>query len=799
MTEDTRAQQANGFKTAFPPLLIVLQQHQAWLRDAANALLHQGCPAAAVPIPKEALRAGRRIVEQLVEASLQAAWTEAERLFDQFDALSAECIEAARQDQAERAASALDQLFGVESALIELLAASSIGEISRRFTAREQELAQRYERDFLDAAHIGRFSVRMSDQALVSCDDSFAALFDATVARLRNRDVRALIGEDAWSKLTRGIRAGETRRVTARLSNGKAKTLEIVAYTTSTGSRSMLHGFVVNRSQAEAEAQQRKLLSSAIEASDQVVLITDAAHKIVYVNGAFTRVTGYSAQEALGRSPRFLQGPATNKGTLTAVREAVAAGRSTIVELLNYRRSGEPYWVEMSIVPVTNSEGEITHWVAVQHDITARKAQEAEVTRLAMEDYLTGLPNRRAAEARLGIEWSRARRQAGSFAVAIADVDRFKQVNDQYGHQAGDQALIHIARALTQSKRGGDWIARWGGEEFLICLHDLDAPGALVAGERMRMLVRNSPLHLAQGELRLTVSIGIAMYSSECDSVDALIRQADALLYEAKRSGRDRTLCSGAGINQSAQWEGGQVHNAIQEGRVVAAYQPIIDLRSGDTVGEEALARIVLPGNELVPAQRFIASAEALRLISAIDRIVTALALDRGARATRSGAPARARFINLSPQFLADPGQVDALLERARALGILGNGGAQPFVIELGEREMADIKLLHQRLRPLVESGFSLALDDFGSGQGSFAYLADLPLSFLKIEGWMVRRIVQDVRVRQLVAGIVSTAKNFALRTVAECVEDGQAAQVLCDLGVDWAQGYFFAAPDVLQ
>src|SRR5262245_48154251 len=159
--------------------------------------------------------------------------------------------------------------------------------------------------------------------------------------------------------------------------------------------------------QGRQETEQRRLLSAAIEASDQVVMITGADHQIVYVNGAFTRITGYDVAEAMGRNPRFLQGAGTSQATRVSLREAIAKGQPAQAEILNYRKSGEAYWVDVSIVPVSVSGTGITHWIAIERDITQRKAQEQEITRLAMEDYLTGLPNRRAAETRLQVEWSR--------------------------------------------------------------------------------------------------------------------------------------------------------------------------------------------------------------------------------------------------------------------------------------------------------------------------------------------------------------------------------------------------------
>jgi diguanylate cyclase len=543
------------------------------------------------------------------------------------------------------------------------------------------------------------------------------------------------------------------------------------------------------------QAQQRELLFTAVDASDQIVMITGADQRLVYVNGAFTRVTGYAPEEALGRNPSFLQGPGTSPGTRVDLRQAIEQGRRVDAEILNYRKSGEPYWVDVSIVPVSDRTGSIIHWIAIERDISTRKAQEQETTRLAMEDHLTGLPNRRAAEARLQVEFSRARREGSAFAVALVDVDRFKLVNDQYGHQVGDLALVHLAKLLARNMRGGDWIARWGGEEFLACLHALDARGAMIAGERARKLVRGEPVKLPQGDLSLTISTGIALCGPDSDSLEAVLANADALLYQAKQSGRDQVLCAGGsgGRRRTTVWEASQVQTALREGRVVAAYQPIVDLRTGDIVGEEALARIVGSGNAPIPAERFILAAEQLHLAAAIDRTISQRALERMANPGNDG-NGGARFINLSAQFLGDPEQVSALLGQARALGLL-SGDANPVVIEITERQTGELAVLYRQLKPLVDEGFRLALDDFGSGNVSFMYLIDLPMSFVKVEGWMVGRVAQDPRIRRLVESIVNTATRFELKTIAECVETSESADVLRDVGVDWAQGNFFAEP----
>jgi diguanylate cyclase (GGDEF)-like protein/PAS domain S-box-containing protein len=789
--------------TAFPALLVTLQQHQAFLRELSRWLI-DGRSSSPPPLPtldwydaQSKLTAAR-----LTDSDLLDQWETAGRLLTEFIGLAGACEEAACRHDRAGAGERLERLFALNGGLTELVLGASLREVARAFQARERELAARYEEEFLQAARIGRLSARLSDGAIVDCDASFAELVAASPAALRGRNARELLGEAAWRSLTEGARLRETRRVPVRIAGagGAALSLELVGYIQTAGGRSTLHCFVVNRSQAEAEAQQRRLLSTAIEASDQIVMITNAQQEIVYVNAAFTRLTGYAAQEALGCTPRFLQGPDTSQATRVSLREALARGRRAHAEILNYRKSGEPFWVEMSIVPVRDPAGTLTHWVAVTRDITERKEQEREITRLAMEDYLTRLPNRRAAEARLAIEWNRARRDSVSFAIALLDIDRFKLINDQYGHHIGDRALAHIARVLSRNMRGGDWIARWGGEEFLICFHDLDARGALTAGERVRKLVRSRPLKLSTGELQITASIGVALYHKELATLEAQIGQADALLYEAKQTGRDKVLASGVSEGRRGHlvWEASQLQSALHEHRVVAVFQPIVDLRTGDTVAEEALARIVDRDQALIPAQQFLPAAEALHLISAIDRTVSQKAIERGARAIEQGEGARTRFINLSGQFLAEKERVNALLDLTSALQMqraMANGNA--VVIELTERQVADMTNLKQHLRPLLDAGFKLALDDFGSGYASFHYLADLPVSYLKIEGWMVHRVAADPRIRQLVQTIVNTAHTFGLKTVAECVEDAPSAQALREIGVDWAQGYYFAKPEM--
>jgi diguanylate cyclase (GGDEF)-like protein/PAS domain S-box-containing protein len=797
-----------NFKTVFPPLLIELQHHLQALKQVVDAALDATPKTALAPLRAEYWRwyeAADGVQLAQLGAALQAQWQQLGTLHRAFVDASDACVQAAAKGDKARAKEYLDEAFARSTELVGVLVGACMQELAGAFTTHEAKLAARYEQDFMEAARIGRFSVRLADNRMTEVDDSFLKILGFTRVEAEGLDVPRIFDAKAYQRI---LKAGRSKDINGRVTvkakhkDGRKLALELIAYIDESAGNEILQCVAADISQSQAEFEQRRLLSTAIEVSEHVVIITDAKQEIVYANPAFTRLTGYEVAEALGKSPRFLQGPETSQATRVAMREALAAGRNAHVEILNYTKEGLRYWVDLSIVPVTDDSGEVTHFIAVQHDITERKAAEQAIVRIALEDHLTGLPNRRAAEDRIEMEWNRARRNTGGFALAIVDIDRFKLVNDQHGHHVGDQALKHVSDTLAKHLRRGDWVARWGGEEFLLCFHDLDSRGAHTGAERMRKLIKSNPLKMHQGELPLTISMGVSVYSPDHENLDSMLAQADALLYEAKHSGRDKVLCSGRADARkgSVLWEGSQVQGALHEGRIVPVYQPIVDLRSGAIVAEEALARIRARDDSLIPAVNFIQAAEALHLVASIDKTISTCALGRCSLALQKPGKetGRSHFINLSHQFLANAEQVDALLNLAQGF-CTAPSNASPIVIEITERQSGDILTLRKNLQPLTDFGFRLALDDFGSGYSSFMYLAELPVAYLKIEGWMVSRINQTPRVRQLVETLVNTARKLNVITIAECVEDAETAQVLCDIGVDWAQGYYFARPALAE
>jgi diguanylate cyclase (GGDEF)-like protein len=429
-------------------------------------------------------------------------------------------------------------------------------------------------------------------------------------------------------------------------------------------------------------------------------------------------------------------------------------------------------------------------------------AQKKLLEQLALTDPLTGLPNRRAAEERLQMEVARFSRDGNGFALVLLDIDHFKMVNDRYGHAVGDEVLKAMAQRFEVGQREGDWVARWGGEEFLFVLHGSRADDAVGTMGRLLNQCRAEPVQTSIGGIPLSFSAGVAAFDLQDGGIGAVLESVDRVLYQAKANGRDQIRLVELRGGQ-APWNGSLLRQALADGRVRYAAQAIVDLQSGQVVADEALARIETPSGDIVEAMDFVELAEGLGLMAEIDRQVTRDVMRRCVvRMEDGGAPGFAHFVNVSPQFLARRDLVEELLGNAmsycQGCGMTP-GQAKPIVLELTERQrVVSLDKLRADLQPFIDFGFRLALDDFGSGYSSYLYLANLPVSFLKIEGWLV----QNMRKDRKVAGIVESLANFARKegvlTVAEHVEDAETARILADMGVDYGQGWHFGRPQLV-
>jgi diguanylate cyclase (GGDEF)-like protein len=431
--------------------------------------------------------------------------------------------------------------------------------------------------------------------------------------------------------------------------------------------------------------------------------------------------------------------------------------------------------------------------------ILIERQQHEELENMAMTDALTKLTNRRAAEARFIEEFARARRAGDNFSIAVCDLDRFKLVNDHYGHDTGDLVLLHVAGIMKAELREGDWVARWGGEEFIVFLHQSDAAAAYAAMERLRLAIKGNPVSTAHGPLDITTSIGIGSFRGEGD-LASVLSEADGCLFEAKHAGRDQVVMS-ASSRRGTLWKAGMLQHALLENRLVPAYQVMVDLRTNKVVADETLARLIEPDGRILPAGEFIEAAEGINLIHVVDEVIARQSMQRCAANLANGKdkPDFAHFINLSPQFLARRELVQSMLHQAaQYCGECGMGdvSVKPMVLEITERQLiGNFEDLRKDLEPLLDFGFRLALDDFGSGYSSLGYLKRFQVDVIKIDRSFVPEIETNEYDRAIVRAVLTLARALGLAVIAEGVETREQLEALKSLGCRQFQGYHFSAP----
>lgn len=538
-----------------------------------------------------------------------------------------------------------------------------------------------------------------------------------------------------------------------------------------------------------------QMLAQAVEQTDDAVMITRADGVIEYVNPGFERITGYLANDVVGRKPGFLRSGMHPPTFYNEIWRTISRGEPFRSVFTNRRHNGELYFEEKTISPIHGSDGAISHFVATGKDVTERISAERRLEYLANYDALTGLPNRSLLHDRLSQAIQRAHRTGKSVAVQFVDLDRFKLINDTLGHNIGDRVLIEAATRLRHCLRATDTVARLGGDEFILIQEDVSHPDVVEQVAHKVLDAFAVRFQVGTHSLFASVSIGLALYPEDGLGPDELLMRADLAMYRAKEAGRNSFRFFEANMNANAMRTltlEVAIRGALDNHEFALVYQPIIDTRTHRTVAVEALLRWHSPDHGTVPPDHFIPLLEENGLIVPVSRWALREAL-RDVRAMhKAGQPEVRLAFNLSSRQFRNV----SLLQDITAA--LDEAGFPPQLLEL---ELTESALMDNPeasaavLETLRARGIRVAVDDFGTGYSSLAYLLRFPVRTLKIDRSFVHGMEHSREAATIVRAIASLAGSLGLEMVGEGVENHAQLALLQELGCHQIQGFLFSRP----
>ncbi len=541
--------------------------------------------------------------------------------------------------------------------------------------------------------------------------------------------------------------------------------------------------------------QHVRLLSSAVEQSTSEVIITDTEGQILYVNPMFTENTGYSAEEAIGKKTSLVRSGEMPKAFYKELWQAIKEDKSWKGEVINRKKNGDKFWQSMSIAPIHDTEGKVSHYISLKSDISKQKEAESQLRYQAEHDLLTGLPNRAVLLTEMSKAITAARQHNSMSAVLFMDLDNFKDVNDTLGHLQGDLLLQLVAQRLQDLVSDVDVISRLGGDEFAIIQNDIQhkAESAKLAGALIEAV--SKPFVIEDHQLHIGLSIGITLLPDDGLETGALLSNADIAMYEAKAISGSCYQFFDQELQQKIQRKKlieEQLHSAIANDELTLVFQAKIDIKSGRIVGAEALIRWTNDSLGFVPPDEFITIAEQSGQIIELGNWVINKTLNYLAHWKQSSVDMPKIAVNLSTVQLHDIKLVEDIQTALITHGI------SPDKLELEVTEtaaMTDADFSMQQLNRIKDLGISLAMDDFGTGYSSLSYLASLPIDRIKIDRAFVNDIQHSKQARALIESIIHLGKIMDKTVIAEGVEEQAQLDLLQKLGCDEAQGYFISKP----
>ena len=633
---------------------------------------------------------------------------------------------------------------------------------------------------------------------ILDCNQGLAAMTGYSVAELVGMDGLRLCAPEWHERVVSYIRSGLDKYYDAVGLRRDGSSYQLSVHSCDVpykGRRVRATEFIDITERKQAE-DQLALAASVFTHAREGIMITDTTGRIIDVNESFARITGYSRAEVIGQNPRLLSSGRQQEAFYCGLWRDLAEKGHWYGELWNRRKNGELFAAMQTISEVRDVHGKPQQYVALFSDITAAKTHQKQLEHIAHYDGLTTLPNRVLLADRLQHAMAQVPRRKNYLAVVYLDLDSFKSVNDQHGHETGDQLLIAMARHMKQALREGDTLARLGGDEFVAVLPDLDETSDCLPILSRLLAAAAQPVVVGELRLEVSASVGVTFYpqAEEIDA-DQLLRQADQAMYQAKQAGKSRYHLFDAeqdrnvrGHHESLE----HVRHALAAREFVLYYQPKVNMREGTVIGAEALIRWQHPERGLLPPAVFLPVIEDHALAIEVGEWVIDSALTQVERWRDQGL-ALPVSANVGARQLQQPGFVARLGQLLAAHPTVLPGDLELEVLETSALE--DLGRVAQIIDECSALGVRFSLDDFGTGYSSLTYLKRLSVSQIKIDKSFVRDMRDDPDDLAILQGILGMASAFRRQVIAEGVETVEHGAMLLQLGCERAQGYGIARP----
>ncbi len=554
-------------------------------------------------------------------------------------------------------------------------------------------------------------------------------------------------------------------------------------------------GIQVDISQTKIAQEHIKRLAIVVENITASVMTTDSLGRIDWANRAFLDMTGFEMEEIVGRTPgNLLQGPETSRSTIEDMRDAMRLKQGFEVDVLNYRKNGTPFWQHINANPLPAAPGDGVCYISVQSDITERKKLESQLWEKANYDGLTTLPNRRLFWDRLGQEMLHAHRMQKTVALLFIDLDRFKEINDFYGHETGDLVLREVSRRITRCVRDTDTAARIGGDEFAVILTDFSSLLQIDAVIRKLLFALAEPISCVRTVCSLSASIGISVCPDDTSDPEQLLKYADQAMYLAKSNGRDCFSYFTPLMQERSERRlniGRDLRLALKKKQFDLYFQPIVELTSERVVKAEALLRWTHPTRGMIDPTEFIPLAEELGLIESIGEwVFHHAALCAAAWNEHSREPIQISVNKSAMQFVRQS-NAESWPHYLNRMHIPCN----QVSVEITEGVLLkDSQVVMDTLAEYRAAGMEIAIDDFGTGYSAMGYLNKFSIDYIKIDQSFIHDI-ESPRSRTITEAIIVMGQKLGMKIIAEGVETVQQREILISAGCDFGQGFLFSKP----